>query len=238
MHTQLALLETVQKIDIAIESIDKDRARYPREKERLDEEMAALRAELELLEEANSELVDKKQQLDGDVANWEGKINRHEERLKSISNDKQLKAVNKEKNTATKKKVEIGREIASMDRLLEAKEAELDSVRVKLQEKMDEHETLDLEINDKSGEWTKRLEEKRSEREEFAEKISPDILRKYELIRQKRQGIGIVLASNDTCQGCHMNIPPQLYIQLIQGTSDELIVCPHCHRILFHNSEQ
>jgi len=238
LYTQLALLEKVQTIDIAIENIEKERARYPKEKERLDEAMAALKAELELLEEANTELVDKKQQLNGDISSWESKINRHEERLKSISNDKQLKAVNKEKNTATKKKVEIGREIASMDRLLEAKEAELDSVRRRLQEKQDEHDTLDLEISDKSGEWTRRLEEKRREREGSAAKISPEILRKYELIRQKRQGIGIVLASNDTCHGCHMNIPPQLYIQLIQGTSDELIVCPHCHRILFHNIEQ
>jgi hypothetical protein len=238
LQTQLSLLETIQKIDTAIESIEKQQAKYPKERERLDEAMAALKAELDSLDEANAEIISNKKQLEGDIANWEDKIGRHEERLKSISNDKQLKAVNKEKNTATKKKVEIGREIASIDRLIEAKEAELDIVRGKLQEKMDEHAALDLEIDEKSSEWKRSLDEKRSERESFSGKISPEILRKYELIKQKRHGIGIVLASDGTCQGCHMNIPPQLYIQLIKGASDELIVCPHCHRILFHNSEQ
>ena len=132
MQKQLSLLETIQKIDAAIESIEKQQAKYPKERERLDEAMAALKAELDSLDEANAEIISNKKQLEGDIANWEDKIGRHEERLKSISNDKQLKAVYKEKNTATKKKVEIGREIASIDKLIEAKEAELDIVRGKL----------------------------------------------------------------------------------------------------------
>jgi len=237
LQTQLALLEKIQQIDIEIGRIEKEQERYPKEKGRLDTEMTQLRGEVDALNGAYEEILNQKAQLDNDLANWSEKISRHEERLKGISNDKQLKAVTKEKNTATKKKLELGKEIAKIDKLVEAKEAELAIIKGKLEEKLEEYEALDRELNEKDTEWKRFLDEKRSEREGCAGKIKPDVLRRYDQIKNKRHGIGMVLASDGTCQGCHMSIPPQLYIQLIQGSSDELIVCPHCHRILRHNRE-
>jgi CheY-like chemotaxis protein len=62
-------------------------------------------------------------------------------------------------------------------------------------------------------------------------KIDPKLLTKYDGIRKKRAGIGLVLVEDGTCQGCHIQLPPQLYNELQRGNTFEC--CPSCNRILF-----
>jgi len=41
---------------------------------------------------------------------------------------------------------------------------------------------------------------------------------------------------NGTCLGCFMNIPPQLFIEVMKNS--RLITCPSCNRIFFYNEEE
>jgi hypothetical protein len=43
--------------------------------------------------------------------------------------------------------------------------------------------------------------------------------------------LAVVSVRNGTCQGCNMNIPPQLYNVLQRGQTIE--TCPSCHRIIY-----
>ena len=53
---------------------------------------------------------------------------------------------------------------------------------------------------------------------------------KYQLSKQG-DGIGIVEVINEVCQGCYMNIPPQMYNDLQRGIS--LKYCPSCERVIY-----
>ena len=46
-----------------------------------------------------------------------------------------------------------------------------------------------------------------------------------------RRGLAVAPVQNGTCQGCNMNIPPQLFNQLQRGDSIEL--CATCNRIIY-----
>ena len=54
--------------------------------------------------------------------------------------------------------------------------------------------------------------------------------KKYSAIRMRR-GLAMAPVKNGTCQGCNMNIPPQLYNVLQRGQTVE--TCPSCHRIIY-----
>jgi predicted nucleic acid-binding Zn-ribbon protein len=58
----------------------------------------------------------------------------------------------------------------------------------------------------------------------------PYVIKRYSTIRMRR-GLAVVSVKNGTCQGCNMNIPPQLYNTLQRGNSLEL--CPNCNRIIY-----
>ena len=70
----------------------------------------------------------------------------------------------------------------------------------------------------------------RTERDKLASEVKPDVLKRYATIRIRR-GLAVVSVRNGTCQGCNMNIPPQLYNVLQRGQTIE--TCPSCRRIIY-----
>ena len=91
---------------------------------------------------------------------------------------------------------------------------------------------------DKDGEAAKarmaeiqgKIAELRAEREKVAAEVKPEVLKRYSSIRMRR-GLAVVSVRNGTCQGCNMNIPPQLYNVIQRGQTIE--TCPSCHRIIY-----
>ena len=75
-----------------------------------------------------------------------------------------------------------------------------------------------------------KIAELRAEREKVAAQVKPEVLKRYSSIRMRR-GLAVVSVRNGTCQGCNMNIPPQLYNVLQRGQTIE--TCPSCHRIIY-----
>ncbi|HSE84091.1 MAG TPA: C4-type zinc ribbon domain-containing protein, partial [Thermodesulfobacteriota bacterium] len=71
---------------------------------------------------------------------------------------------------------------------------------------------------------------KSREREKVTSLVNSDILSMYERVKRKN-GIALVEAKNEVCTGCHMNIPPQLFNEVL--TSSRIIQCPNCQRILY-----
>ena len=67
-------------------------------------------------------------------------------------------------------------------------------------------------------------------RESILPKVPRKLLKRYDMIRQKRLGIGLVLAVEGNCQGCNMRLPPQLFNILQRG--DTVEQCPSCQRIV------
>lgn len=75
-----------------------------------------------------------------------------------------------------------------------------------------------------------KIAELRAERDKLAGTVKPEVLKRYSNIRMRR-GLAVVSVRNGTCQGCNMNIPPQLFIVIQRGQTIE--TCPSCHRIIY-----
>jgi hypothetical protein len=69
----------------------------------------------------------------------------------------------------------------------------------------------------------KRIESQKS--------VPGDLLARYERIKKRNKGIGVTSVWKSVCNGCHMNIPPQLYNEVQR--SEELFSCPNCNRIIY-----
>jgi predicted nucleic acid-binding Zn-ribbon protein len=61
--------------------------------------------------------------------------------------------------------------------------------------------------------------------------ISSDLLKKYETIKDRNNGLAVVSVWKEVCDGCHMNIRPQLYNELQKSAA--LLFCPNCNRIIY-----
>jgi predicted nucleic acid-binding Zn-ribbon protein len=93
--------------------------------------------------------------------------------------------------------------------------------------------TIKSEINEFEN-FIKKLEKEvtavEKEREEYKLKISETILMQYESLRNGRDGRGICLINNESCEGCGIMLRPQLINQAYK--CHELVFCDNCSRML------
>jgi predicted nucleic acid-binding Zn-ribbon protein len=69
------------------------------------------------------------------------------------------------------------------------------------------------------------------ERKDLAEVVDFSLLREYDFIRQRKQGVALAPVSNGTCMACHMDIPPQQFNELQR--LDKIMACQSCKRLLY-----
>lgn len=69
------------------------------------------------------------------------------------------------------------------------------------------------------------------ERPEAAKGISPTLLARYDAIRQREGGVGMVEINGRSCGGCGTNLPERALQALKE---DKVATCEACHRILYY----
>ncbi len=75
------------------------------------------------------------------------------------------------------------------------------------------------------------LDELTVEKGQLEQKIDKQFLAAFLQAKERSGGVGIAPVLNAVCQGCHLNIPPQMFNELQRG--DSLKTCPHCDRLIY-----
>jgi predicted nucleic acid-binding Zn-ribbon protein len=70
----------------------------------------------------------------------------------------------------------------------------------------------------------------RPQRDELAGRIDPAVLREYERLRRRMDGVCVAPVSGSTCGGCGLELPALVQAKLRR--TDEPVYCEHCGRLL------
>ena len=230
-------LGRIQSIDIEISAIEEEGENLKREVDSSRAATAEAEEKLEGLEAALEGLEAEKRDREEKVRVNKEKIDKDETRLGDITNDKQFKALSKEMADAGKANKLLGMELDAIGEKISVLGEEVATGKVSLEEKKSEMGKAEELIGEKERSWVEAIEAKKAQKEEAAAGVSPPLIKKYETIRSRRGGVAVVRVKDETCQGCYMNIPPQLYLQLVKG-AEEVHMCPHCHRILYFEKQE
>jgi predicted nucleic acid-binding Zn-ribbon protein len=211
--------------------------------ERLPEELRAENAVLEGLQaeyEAQTQELEnlKKQKLETEkeVAEMEEGIKSSRQRLMEIKSNIEYKAMLKE--IAFKEDQRDQKETRVLE-LLELMEGQNQSIAEQTQRLQDQRELVSNRTGEVEAEVAKlkgELAVLEKQRKELRKGVPAQLLKRYEFIRQRRNGTAISPVTEGVCFGCHMNILPQQFIDLQKGV--EIIQCPHCQRILYWQEEE
>jgi uncharacterized protein len=236
LRKSLTLLDELQQIDLKIDG-------FNGEKDRLLAEMAQLDTSIEEAEAAisvkNNELMfaeDERIAIDENLIQETENIDRSEQRLKDIKTQKEYQAVSKEITTARKLKAELEEQLAEKLTRLDEQRSEIAALRENLSSLEENITTRKSEVQAAIDSLEGGITQDITDREEIVKELPASIMRRYSQLREQRRGIAVVEARNGSCLGCNMNLPPQLYNTLFRY--DELIVCPHCQRMLVLHQEQ
>ena len=68
-------------------------------------------------------------------------------------------------------------------------------------------------------------------RDDTCGEVPEPVLKRYEFIRRRLNHPVIVPVDNGVCCGCHIAIPPQVFIELQRGK--QILSCPNCQRLIY-----
>jgi uncharacterized protein len=230
MKDQITVLETLQQLDLELGELEDNLEKYPQEISRYREELKSIKESISKTREELNGRKKKKMEKELNLAENQDKIKKVEVKLFEIKTYKEYEALQKEVTEAKKLTTDIEEEILKEMEVVEDLEALLKEKENELAGNEKEYELVINDYNRKISELKSVYETKKQEKKMVTSIVNPEILSMYERIRTKN-GVALAPARNEICTGCNMNIPPQLYNEVL--TNSRMIQCPNCHRILY-----
>lgn len=230
MRDQITVLEALQHLDLEMRELESGLEKYPREISRFDTELRSIGEFVARTKRDLENTTKKKSHLEIKLAESQDSIKKAEKKLFEIKTYKEYEALQKEIGDTKRSGREIEEAILKEMEEAERLEKLVGEKELELAEKAKSYEQVISECKTKIDALDSSYTYKKKEREKVCSLVNSEILSTYNRVRQKN-GVALVQAKNEMCTGCHMNIPPQLFNEVL--TNSNIIQCPNCQRILY-----
>jgi uncharacterized protein len=160
------------------------------------------------------------------------KINKLKSRTGEIKTNKEYQALLKEIES-----VEHERSSIEDDILAIMEETDAIGRQVKTEEKnfkmnTEKVESLKRTIENEKDTLEKELIRIQETRANAIGAVDSEVYDQYIMLIEIYRGHAVNEVKEEICQGCNMNIPPQLFVEIKKN--EEIYHCPHCRRILYY----
>ena len=230
MREQLKALEALQTIDVQIAELLRGGEEYPRKLGELESQLGAARGSVEVERTRLADVERQKKTLEEQLAadkdkvkKWEGRLTEQRSTREYSALAREIDIAKKQNETAAAEIVELARQAEAVRGTVAEREASFKTAESALVTRM-------KAIRSDMGDIDKRKKNLDTKRAEAAKAIPASTLRRYEVIQKKRV-TAIVPIIGGACQGCHMNVPPQMNNEL--RATGRIDTCPSCFRMIY-----
>jgi len=232
LREQIEILASLQNADREIKEKSGAKGALLAEIEKREEEVQAKNAELVTVRAEWAEKDKLRQEKEQLLQEGSRKATDKRMRMNRIKNIKELQALQREIDQTKLSNAQLEEELIKLMEELEACAASLGAKEEELKKLEDAWRERRGEIEAQVVGIDRAVADASAVRQSIATQLNGELIGRYELIFSRRGGMAVVAVSEGICQGCFMNIPPQLWNEIIK--SEKLILCPSCHRILYY----
>ncbi|OGS34094.1 MAG: hypothetical protein A2474_03030 [Elusimicrobia bacterium RIFOXYC2_FULL_34_12] len=231
MNEKLATLIELQNIDIKKDEIINKISNIHNEIKLFEESMKKKQEEIESAKGEISKDTIFKKDKDLEIASVEEKIRKHNMELNGVKTNDAYRALLNEIENGKQIKLRIEDElliVMEKDEKLLKSIKDLQNQYIEIEKEFaNKKNVFEIELK-KHEEDIAKLEE---ERKLKIDVLPKNISEKYENVRNNKHGIAVVPIDNNTCGGCHRNLPIHVIDEVQKGK--ELVICNNCLRILY-----
>ena len=231
MKNTLRLLIQLQEIDKKVRTLTAQKARAPLQIAIMKEEESKAAAKVGEKQELLKSAQRMRKELEREVEELEGRQKKSKQRLLEVKSNKEYQATLKEiddiedlirrREDQILEQMEVAdsltNEIGEYERLLSEAHKRLEQEGAQLEMEAAKADTLIASLEEK--------------KEGLKPQIPAEMWQKYQLLSANRGGVALAPVQQATCQVCHMNLPPQLFIDLQKN--EKMMYCPNCQRIIY-----
>jgi len=231
IEKKLIALYTLQQNDSKIDRIKIVRGELPLEVEDLEDEVAGLETRIDNyiqeIEMLDKQIADK--QLA--IKESQGLIKRYEEQQNNVRNNREYDALTKEIEFQNLEIQLAEKRIREFTAQLTMSKEEIENAQHELSDRRNDMEAKRSELTDIVAETELEEKELNAKSEQQQRLIEERLLIAYKRIRKNaRNGLAVVPVERDACGGCFSYIPPQRQLDI--KLHKKIIVCEFCGRIL------
>ena len=173
----------------------------------------------------------KKRDKESALDDLNDKIKKLKSRTADIKTNKEYQALLSEIDSVEKERFSLEDEILVIMEEMESasKQTKIEEAKYKMnKEKID---VLKRNIEQEKLVAEKELQGLNETRSEIVATIDKEIYDQYADLIDIHTVYVVVEAKGEICQGCNMNIPPQLFVELKKN--EDIVHCPQCRRIIY-----
>jgi predicted nucleic acid-binding Zn-ribbon protein len=169
---------------------------------------------------------------ESDVKMNMARIKKSEGKLRSIKNNREYQALLKEIDDLKAKNSHIEDEMLEDLEAIEKSEEVLRQKTKKFTEFSKQIENEKKRIAEETRHHESRLAQLEKEYNRALGKVEAPLLEKFIKVKEiQRDRVAIAAVVDAVCNGCNVNIPPQMFNELYR--SEKLEFCPNCQRIIY-----
>ena len=225
-----ALLE-LHRLDTKIERLANQRELLPLALRRIEARLEQHRQSLGEKENRLKEIRTRTHALEVELKSAEDEIQKLTAQLHKASTNKEYAAFQHEiaakKADCSRIEDQVLAAMTDVDQL----EAEMRQLRDSIAQIEREHQKEAAGIEEDAAKLDAEIAELRKAREQAVGNVSAELLEEYERIAAKKGSSALAPVVGNACQGCFMQLPPQLDHMLRGGRS--IVRCPNCSRLLY-----
>jgi hypothetical protein len=228
-------LVVLQQHEDEISRIEKDLSEVDERVNRLNSELTEYEEKVERNRQVLDALKKQYRSDESEVQMIESQIVKSQEKLGAVKTNKEYQSTLKEiddlKTKASQmedRMLEVLDQIESAESEGQELEADLAEIKIQVEEKQKQ---IRLQSEQQQDVLSRRLQE----RDVVLERLDSNTRKHYNRVKRQGRGIAIAAVVDAVCQVCRMNIPPQLFNDLMR--MDNMMMCPNCQRIIYPKVE-
>jgi predicted nucleic acid-binding Zn-ribbon protein len=228
----IEMLLTIQKLDGEVDHLRVGASEYPEREARVQSEYDQKRKQLDTAQ-GQLGLAEKERSTFQETLRLEEiRLKKSKLRMNEIKTNYEYQAMRREIDSTERSNTELTEQIS-------AKTGEIETLTASIAQLETEVAALEKTLNEvkaeavtKAGEFGGLLKAKESELKALEKEIDRGWLSKYRMIRQRKYKDALVAVIGGACQGCFMNVPPQMENEILRRGAG-IYQCPNCQRLLY-----
>jgi predicted nucleic acid-binding Zn-ribbon protein len=231
LKRQISLLVELQRLDSEIRRLSIKKIELPDQLSRQDKEFQTVSQGVDEARKALDVSAKAHRDKESELKDGIDRLRKTKDRLLEVKTNKEYQAMLKEIETIEQKNSGFEDEILT---LLEKTDTFKKEIRER-EKTLDEYRKQYEREKKKTEEELSSLDEEiltcQKNLQGLSSEIERDLAKKYQIIKRRKNGLAVVPVVKGVCTGCHLNIAPQLYNELLK--SDQVLSCPFCNRIIY-----
>ncbi len=231
MIPEISTLVRLQGIDLEIIKLNRKKEELPSRLHELEKNLAEHDAKIQEFNERLVDLRTRRTEIEDELELESERLKKSQQKMSAVTNTREYSALQKEIEdikSANKRREDellgIDEEHVLVTEKIESLGTARDVVHSEVVAEQKKLETALSEIDDKVAALHK-------EKKEVSENVRPDMLAKYTFLSSRRNGVVVAAVTDGVCSACNMNIPPQIYNELLRD--EKIMSCPSCQRLVY-----